>query len=273
MWVGNNNGDEMRYGVGGSRVAAPIWNTFLRNVYNQKQATEDDKENEFTLPRANSEFFPRVRIPRTSKNILNGEVDDLFPHSLLYFIDKNNPTGGVPRNPEADPLFEHFERPVRNWAGVEYNEDKVIDSTGIIGFVSPEEENQVIYEPDLLLGFTISAPKEIKEVKIYLDDELLDTHEVNGSNIAISDVVLQNIKLGVHTITIKVIAKDSSSYIATRSFSYIEKREAPPLIIIDTELDGDEDVEEEIEVVETIENENERESENSRGENDFIIIR
>ncbi len=37
-------------------------------------------------------------------------------HSILYWIDKDNPTGGRPANPNDDPQFSHWEYAVQKWA-------------------------------------------------------------------------------------------------------------------------------------------------------------
>jgi hypothetical protein len=37
-------------------------------------------------------------------------------HSILYWVDKNDPLGPVPQNPLKDGQFLHWEIPVRAWA-------------------------------------------------------------------------------------------------------------------------------------------------------------
>jgi hypothetical protein len=36
-------------------------------------------------------------------------------HDILYFVDKDNPQGPNPRNPENDPQFSYWEYPVSLW--------------------------------------------------------------------------------------------------------------------------------------------------------------
>ena len=36
-------------------------------------------------------------------------------HTILYWIDKNNPRGGKPTNPGDDPQFMHWEYPIQKW--------------------------------------------------------------------------------------------------------------------------------------------------------------
>ena len=232
VWVGNNNGDLMRPGAGGSAVAGPIWNKFLRDAYQAKQESEDVLKNEFILPNPQTESFSRVTTPKTSKNILNGEVDGVFPHSILYFVNKSSPRGGQPADPQtSDKLYQNFERPVRSWAGVEYDKDEFIDTTGIIAFTSLSE-NQAIYELNSTFGVVVSAPKEIESVNIYLDDELLHSYESTGQSLALSDILIPQVDPGFHTIMVRVVAKDSSSYVATRTFSYSQQKPEPPGPII-----------------------------------------
>lgn len=250
VWVGNNNGDVMTGNAGGSRLAGPIWNKFLRDAYKEKQTSDDRINNEFVLPNPTTESFSRAQVPKTSKDILNGVVDSEFPHSILYFVNKNNPKSGVPKNPKNDRLYEHFERPVRAWAGVQYDKDELLDTTGIISFVTPAP-NQIINKPEVVLEFIISAPQEIKTVNIYLDGELFDEYEINATSLSLSDVILQDIKEGFHNITVRAISKTgSNSYTATQSFSYIKEDVTSPSLILPTptvpEIINQEDDNEEI---------------------------
>lgn len=44
-------------------------------------------------------------------------VEKFIPntHSILYWVDKNNPRGQTPENPAKDPQFLNWETPVRQW--------------------------------------------------------------------------------------------------------------------------------------------------------------
>jgi hypothetical protein len=43
--------------------------------------------------------------------VVNGQV-----HTILYYVDKNNPDGPDPTNPNADPQFHNWETGVQTWA-------------------------------------------------------------------------------------------------------------------------------------------------------------
>lgn len=128
VWVGNNNNSEMKAGADGSVVAAPIWNEYMRTV----------------LGNVNIENFNAPNIPKTNKPVLDGtdvgqvkvKIDKASgllateytpptfveektfqqPHAILYYVNKNDPRGPVPENPENDPQFNAWESRVQEWA-------------------------------------------------------------------------------------------------------------------------------------------------------------
>jgi membrane peptidoglycan carboxypeptidase len=106
VWVGNADGTDMNRGAGGSTVAAPIWNQYMRQILAD-------------LP--NESFKAPDPLPEDLKGVLNGnlggqveiEVDtfsgklatEFTPesarekrtyredHSILHYVYKNNPRG------------------------------------------------------------------------------------------------------------------------------------------------------------------------------------
>jgi 1A family penicillin-binding protein len=98
VWVGNNdNSPTTNEGVG---LAAPIWHKVMQKLL------ETHPVQNFTKP-----------DPLQSTNpILLGQIPPQDPpHSILYYIDKSNPTGPPPQNPSADPLYSFWETAVQNY--------------------------------------------------------------------------------------------------------------------------------------------------------------
>jgi len=128
VWVGNNNNTEMKAGADGSIVAAPIWNEYMRRVLGEE----------------NFENFAAPNIPISGKAVIDGngvgetkiKIDkasgllatDLTPasfveektfqevHSILYYVNKNDPLGPAPKNPASDPQFNLWESRIQAWA-------------------------------------------------------------------------------------------------------------------------------------------------------------
>ncbi|PIU78849.1 MAG: penicillin-binding protein [Candidatus Moranbacteria bacterium CG_4_10_14_3_um_filter_44_15] len=133
VWAGNNNNAPMAAGADGVYVAAPIWREFM------------DK----ALANMAIERFPEAKEIKTGKAVLDGTIqgeekevtvckigdgkyclaNDNCPsekkkrkkkffsaHSILYWVDKDNPRGDVPKQPQKDPLFTAWEKGVVKWA-------------------------------------------------------------------------------------------------------------------------------------------------------------
>jgi len=100
VWTGNNNNSPTNdEGVG---IAAPIWNKVM-----QKIVAENPIEN-FTSP-----------DPITNRSpALLGQLPQSDTHTILFYIDKNNPLGSQPQNPEADPQYFSWQAGINNWLAV-----------------------------------------------------------------------------------------------------------------------------------------------------------
>jgi len=99
VWVGNNDNSQM-YDAPGAAAAAPIWYNFMKKAYEIRDWDPPG-------------FTPPKGAP-ASQPILNGILPS-EPHSLLYFIKKEDPQGEAPKNPENDPQFLLWEEAIHKW--------------------------------------------------------------------------------------------------------------------------------------------------------------
>ena len=97
VWIGNNNNQETKDSGIGS--AAPIWNKVI-----QKVLLENSIEN-FTQPEEITNRSP----------VLLGQLPSEDINTILYYVDKNNPLGGQPSNPENDPQYALWQIGINNW--------------------------------------------------------------------------------------------------------------------------------------------------------------
>jgi len=133
VWAGNNNNAPMAQGADGVFVAAPIWRDFMNQA----------------LVNTAIESFPGPKEIKTGKAVLDGTIQGeekevkvckikkdkycipvdgcpdgtdekkkkLFnAHSILYWVDKDNPRGDIPKQPQKDPQFDAWEKGVQKWA-------------------------------------------------------------------------------------------------------------------------------------------------------------
>jgi len=133
VWTGNNNNSPMADGADGVFTAAPIWRDFMDRA----------------LANTAIEKFPEAKTEKTGKPVLDGTVNgeqksttickikkdkyclpsgDSCPdgtdkkkkklfsaHDILYWVDKDDPRGAIPKSPQSDPQFNAWEKGVEKW--------------------------------------------------------------------------------------------------------------------------------------------------------------
>jgi penicillin-binding protein 1C len=100
VWAGNNNNTPMQRSGSSILAAVPMWSAFMNQV----------------LPEVPNETFTAPDPTTATKPILNGNyLINNQVHDILYYVDKNNPTGPTPNNPASDPQFRDWEVGVQNW--------------------------------------------------------------------------------------------------------------------------------------------------------------
>ncbi|MBI5138853.1 MAG: PBP1A family penicillin-binding protein [Candidatus Vogelbacteria bacterium] len=131
IWAGNNDNKPIDKKVAGM-VVAPVWNSLMQDL----------------LPSLPKETFPKPEpTPTNIKPVLRGvwqggqeyvidkvsgalataETPEDYReprvvpsvHSILYWVNKNDPLGPKPSNPGNDPQFNLWETPVRIWAAAQ----------------------------------------------------------------------------------------------------------------------------------------------------------
>ena len=125
-WAGNNDNTPMAKKVSGL-IVAPMWRVFMDEVLKTvpvETFTEPAKEDSYDLKPVlrgkwqggvstilqNPVIDPTVPY-NTIQEVLSGGI-----HSILYWVDKDNPRSTEQVNPYMDPQFERWEYSVRNWA-------------------------------------------------------------------------------------------------------------------------------------------------------------
>ncbi len=113
-WAGNNNNSPMEKRVAGF-IVAPMWRAFMDQVLAKYpvEAFEDPLwEDPNTLkPVLRGIWQGGIVATSSNKQVVTGGV-----HSILNWVNKDDPRGPIPDNPSADPQFERWEYPVRVWA-------------------------------------------------------------------------------------------------------------------------------------------------------------
>ncbi|NQU78132.1 hypothetical protein HQ544_05540, partial [Candidatus Falkowbacteria bacterium] len=238
VWVGNNDNSEMKLGAAGGTVAAPIWKMYM------KTALAQDPVENFLAPRPVQTNKPmldgqltgevvlevdkvtgKLATKDTPKNLIEEKTFNEL-HSLLHYVIKDNPQGGIPSNPASDSYYEPWEQAIRDWVArekekaqnpetlkqgetpfdfsafnlppVDYDDAHLPENQPTIAFLTPSPSQTIT---TALLNATVSAfsPRDkINRVEYYIDGELFST--VSKSPYSLSRAITKTSN-GTHTLS------------------------------------------------------------------------
>jgi 1A family penicillin-binding protein len=128
VWSGNNHNEKMR--GGGSSVSGPLWKTFMSEMLEKYPSPGFEKP----LPDPDYDTLKPILRGKWMGNatvaidaITGQRATDATPpearqeqvitdvHSILYWVDKDDPRGPAPKNPSKDPEFSLWEPSVQAW--------------------------------------------------------------------------------------------------------------------------------------------------------------
>jgi penicillin-binding protein 1C len=128
-WAGNNDNSPMEKRVAGF-IVAPMWNKFIREVLTSLPTETFPKPPDTDLAnlkpvlagfwQGGRSYFIDSLTKKLATEYTPTETREKQVvrevHSILYWVDRNNPRGPEPENPLADAQFELWEKPIREWA-------------------------------------------------------------------------------------------------------------------------------------------------------------
>jgi membrane peptidoglycan carboxypeptidase len=195
-WVGNNDNTPMK--KGGGALAGPIWNGIMKaslEKYPSQQFQNPDPINEelsptlrgfwqggetFTIDKISGKLATEFTPESTREEIAITNV-----HTILYWMDKKDPTGERPENPQKDSLFRNWEWGVQNWWVINrYKYKTITEANKPIGYddvhtekSKPEVEIKGIeegysYKKGETYSISISRKSinQIKKVDVFLNN-------------------------------------------------------------------------------------------------------
>lgn len=207
VWAGNNNNLPMKQRGSSLLAAVPIWSRFMDGVINK-------------LP---LETFNRPEPTTTQKPILMGSyIYNNELHSILYYVDRKNPSGPPPLNPLNDSQFLNWETSLLHWA--ENNvENFDINQGGAVGLVgnyyskpnilikSPTPGSFVGNEIDLVVEIT--SESAIEKINIHWNKIKIQGFQINQTQnytlrqkIAVPNPERQNL------LEVEVVDKNGKSF-------------------------------------------------------------
>ncbi len=232
VWVGNSNNAAMKKGSSGGSAAAPIWNEYMKTVLGDTPV----------------ETFKKPDIKETGKPILDGQLTgapvkvdsstgllatEFTPlelveeriyqehHSILYYVDKNDPLGSAPKDPSSDPQFDEWEKKVQEWAAKQaasssasstmfilasgtaptaYDNVHTPENKPRVRIVKPAN-NEILTEAKLTTDILAESPRGIAKVYYYINNNLFA--EKGGYFFNLSDAPIDFLGSGYHNLKVR----------------------------------------------------------------------
>ncbi|MBI2623309.1 MAG: transglycosylase domain-containing protein [Candidatus Liptonbacteria bacterium] len=165
VWAGSNENTPMHKSGSSIFAAVPIWSAFFQAAHASQN-----------FP---AEAFPRPDPVAPSKPILAGDYRaNREIHTILYSVDKDDPTGPPPADPAQDPQFENWETGVLSWAArfmPDFGNYNASSTIGIAQLIIETPENGFVAQGSsipLLARFL--GPRAAQEMRIRLNGALLE---------------------------------------------------------------------------------------------------
>jgi penicillin-binding protein 1C len=221
VWVGNNDNAEMKRGADGSVIAAPIWQAFM------KRATKGTPAENFSPPAPNDSTKPILlgKANETAIKIdkISGKLATEFTppelveekifhdaHSELWYLDKDDPRGPAPTDPNRDPQFQNWENAVKLWVEkeqwnttstppTESDDLHTQGSTPQISLVVPQANDTWTMRTPTI-SVSVSAQRLITRIEATMDGVAIGSG-LNG-NLSFTARVPNSIEIGFHDLTV-----------------------------------------------------------------------
>lgn len=194
-WAGNNNNESMERRVAGF-IVAPMWNEFMQYALSQRPverfenpAPRSDRLSglkpilrgiwqggeSFVVDSVSGKQATENTPTRAREEVIVTDV-----HSILHWLDKNNPLGPAPTNPSEDPQYTHWELPVRSWAAAqgvleseeitiptEFDDIHTSDSGFELNVRGIDDEESVFNNEEFLVRVEVDGQYDITSVMMY----------------------------------------------------------------------------------------------------------
>ncbi len=193
VWVGNSDNQAMKGKADGSVLAAPIWHDYMIKVLGDTpienfKAPDDYKTGKPILD--GQVPLQTVLVDRLSGQLASSSTPPEFidekqimvHHSILYYVDKDNPAGPTPTKTENDPQFNLWENAIQKWAQKTASSSNALlggdthrpENKPQIRIISPLQ-NQTISSGSLSLQVEATALRGITRSEYYLNNNLWET--------------------------------------------------------------------------------------------------
>jgi len=201
-WAGNNDNSSMVKKTAGF-IVTPMWREFL----------------DFALPKFEALNFQEPNYSSEDLNpMMSGEwITNQGKHSILHFVNKNNPLGTQPKNPGADPQYYLWENAVSVWDGG--FEIPVLINNESVAIVNPEDNGVYNKDSAVYTSFSFSNPAKVVSTEILLNNEIINQQAGINNNFSFIPEDIENIRETGNKLLIRATLIDGEVIDSSINFS------------------------------------------------------
>jgi 1A family penicillin-binding protein len=234
-WAGKNDNTSMGAKVAGL-VISPLWGAFMAEINNsipKEYFKKPDPLPTDLKPVLNGTWKGGVsyKIDSVSKKLatpftppeLQQEVVINNVHTILHWVDKDNPRGEIPRNPASDSQYESWEYAVRKWFNtwkmsnpgfVEQtavnlptatDDVHIPDNFPMVTITTPTPNSNLKLSAVASINLSISSKRPLRKTELYVNDRYISTNDRTPTQISL---VPRDVGLPTGKSIIKVIVYD-----------------------------------------------------------------
>lgn len=181
-WAGNNNNFAMEKKVAGF-IVAPMWNEFmefyLETYPEQETFTAPDPIADSIKPVLNG--YKHTSWNSTSSASSTRKDISASVHSILHYVDKDNPREPAPSNPAIDPQYSYWEYGVLLWSATQGDVSifnilkETNDSDVLITITSPEHKDWFDTDEIVTVEYSVNTTEPIDRIEYYINDTKVGT--------------------------------------------------------------------------------------------------
>ncbi len=225
-WAGNNDNTPMVKQVAGM-IVAPMWHEIMAVALSSTTGETFVKE-----PPIDPDLKPALRglwkgndtyfidkisgklAASTTPEETRVEVSTTNVHSILYWINKNDPNGPIPTNPSDDPQFNLWEYQIQEWLKsnpqasttkpTAYDDIHTDTNKPTIILLSPKQDSGYSKDNRITASFSISARYPILKANYYLNDELVGSSDTTPFSVSFIPSSINSLKITGNTFKVVV---------------------------------------------------------------------
>ncbi len=198
-WAGNNDNTPMVKQVAGM-IVAPMWHEIMANAlasttgetFNKPPAIDPSEKpilrgfwqgNETYLIDKVSGKLATDKTPEETRK----EISVPNVHSILYWVNKDDPMGPAPINPSDDAQFNSWEYQIQEWLKTNpqasttkptaYDDIHTDENKPSVALLSPKQDIEYDKDNKITASFTATAHYQIAKANFYLNGELVGSSE------------------------------------------------------------------------------------------------